>query len=100
MIQLTFADGSKRWLDHHAAVSLQWGEMQYDWSEVRRMMVIDPVVRVADGKLRGMPIRGLVLEDTTDLLIEVPMTVTDAQELGEQLKFGTQIARPKLIRPT
>lgn len=95
MIQVTLADGRRFWLDKAEDVRLTWfdGEVSrvYRLGEVQKLTLIDPMLRVADGTIRGMPIRGLLFEDASDLVVEVPLPLADARELGLKLRFGTKI---------
>jgi hypothetical protein len=98
VIQVHLNDGDVRML-HDAVVKLTWtdadgNEAVFDLRDVTRMEFVGPEIRVADGQMRGMPIRGVVVIDDSagyDVRFDVPMPKEYAREMGERLQAGTKI---------
>jgi hypothetical protein len=99
IIVVHMKDGTKRQLEG-ARVSLVWdtddGVELHTLDDVAKLEMLGPDLQVADGKFRGMPVKGLILTDLGDtaLRIDVPLPQDFARDLGEKL-LSTKI---KVVR--
>lgn len=59
----------------------------YGWGDVVALGMLEPEYGVADGHFgpAKMPIRGVRFTDLSDLIVEVPMPLAVAREMGELL---------------
>lgn len=97
MIQLHLLDGTAV-RPEDALIRLRVGDDEhgrdYTWKDVSRIILIDGEYAVSRGTLGGpdgMPIRGLVWMDTSDLRVEIPMPLEAADALGAELQGGSKI---------
>jgi hypothetical protein len=63
-------------------------EVEYSWDDVKLLMMLEPTLDVVEGVFGppgskgGMPIRGLRFTDLSDLVVEVPLPLPLAREMG------------------
>lgn len=103
MIQVQMQDGTTFHVED-AEVTFTVGEGEdaktYGWQDLARIMLIDGGYGVSDGRFggpQGMPIRGLVWTDTSDMRIEIPMPLEAAEDLGKALQHGTKVETFKTV---
>jgi hypothetical protein len=105
MIYAVLTDGTRRALDQ-ASVTLTWAEpgpnedvlRSFILKDVVKLVMIEPDVRIAPGNMNGMPVVGIALHDTSDVVVEVPMPADYAEDMGRELQQYAKVSREAAIK--
>lgn len=97
MIQVKMRDGTTRMLDE-AQVRISWpvsepneGTVEYGLADVEKLVFVEPELFTMPGLTGGMPVVGLALRDSSDLMVETAMPT------GFALDFATAISQQVII---
>lgn len=93
MIAAIFKDGTKRYIDDRASVTITFEPEQgsdepavFTLDDLAYFEMLDPEVGVLDGKFGGMPVKGLSFKDEDVFGVSVPIPLATAAMLADALK--------------